>query len=92
MKKIIITIPIILGLAGCAPNATINDNSQLRDKDFSTGCYVIEGVVGFDSYFNTTKSSATMCKLKCSDNIDFLFSYKYENIRTGCKVEVSNME
>ena len=87
----IITIVVLVLLAGCAPNAAIDDNSQLRDKDFTTGCYVVEGVVGFDSYFNTTKGSATMCKLKCSKDIDFLFSYEYENIRTGCKVNVSNM-
>lgn len=87
MKSNIVLVLIALAMAsGCANDGNGIDN--MRDPDFGIGCLVIEGKVGFDSYFKTTTGGAEICKLKCSDKLPANFCYKYDNARTGCHVIV----
>lgn len=85
---IVISIVLTVLLSGCAPNQTINDNSQLRDKNFTQGCQITQGNLSFDSYFDTTIGKATTCVLRCSPVLPENFSYKYDNPMTGCSVEI----
>jgi len=82
---------ILFTLQGCSPNLvgnTVDDNSQLRDKHMTVGCYTVDIIAGFDSYFNTTRGTAEHCKLKCSKVLPLNFKYKYSNPRSGCSTAV----
>jgi len=87
MKFIIVLLSVLL-FTGCSPKA-IDD---LRDPELTTGCVVVEGIVTFDSYLDTTKGNVELCKVKCSEVLPENFYYEYENDRTGCHVVVSDTE
>jgi len=82
-------ITYIFTAVGCSNSSEAITN--IRDSDFDQGCYIDELNLNFDSYFNTTKGSGKICKVKCSDKLPKHFYYKYDDNRTGCHIQIGVM-
>ena len=78
-------IVFMVYISGCSTGNTLKD---IRDSNLTQGCVTVELLLNFDSYFNTTKGSGEVCKLKCSNDLPENFYYRYDNSRTGCHQQV----
>jgi len=85
MILLIVFIAVITSLMGCGDKPFIE---QVRDPELSQGCTAVDGTIGFDSYFDTTKGKTGVCKLKCSDELPDCYHFKYDNPLSPCSGEV----
>lgn len=73
---------VIFGLTGC-----LTTGERIPDSDFTTGCYVIESEAKLGAF--NQQGAIETCKVKCGEKLPPNFKYTYNNIRTGCKVEIN---